>query len=159
MNIEEVSSIPDPSIVKSAPIILFIDNIKKSNVKKGVLLYAADEPTMNASGLTKPILIDSFPFKIGRKTNNTSSLTDLQITEQRPYYVSRNHLTLAIQNDDYILSDLESRKGTKVNNLMIGFNYPNSYVTLGDKENLIEIGSTATKGGRYNFVAEIVYDS
>ena len=37
MNIEEVSSIPDPSIVKSALIILFIDNIKKSNVKKVVI--------------------------------------------------------------------------------------------------------------------------
>ena len=66
----------------------------------------------NGTGLTEEVIVDHFPFRIGRK----SSVNDHVIKMDG---VSREHLSISKNEETYYVTDLHSTNGVKVNGIKI----------------------------------------
>lgn len=121
-------------------------------VKKTAAGYASGKAFL--SGLTpetksalnnKEIELNKFPYKIGRKTDNfykdLFSNNDLYITDEIPYNISRNHLSIQYYKENLLVIDRGSTLGTIVNNIKIGANYESKEIELKKgSENIVIIG-------------------
>lgn len=93
----------------------------------------------------KEISIKKFPYKIGRKSTHTFDEifvdNDLYIEDEIPFNVSKNHLSINFQGDQYYVLDRGSSIGTIVNGKNIGGKISNYKVVLRKGENSLIIGS------------------
>ncbi len=90
--------------------------------------------------------IKKFPFKIGRKTENFHrdlfSHNDLYLKDERPYSVSRNHLSIQYYQEKFLIVDRGSTLGTIVNDIRIGGPVKRHEIELlRNSENIVIIGS------------------
>jgi CRP/FNR family cyclic AMP-dependent transcriptional regulator len=122
-------------------------------------------PTVRFRGITreaqnqlndKEVNIKKFPFKIGRKSSHTFDEifadNDLYIEDEIPYNVSKNHLSINFQGNQYYVLDRGSSIGTIVNGTSIGGKISNYKVTLKKGENTLIIGS---ENSPYQFIVTV----
>lgn len=96
----------------------------------------------------KELLIKKFPFKIGRNSSHISDAifvnNDLFIDDVVPYNVSKNHMSINVQNNQFYVLDRGSSLGTIVNGKQIGGQVSNYKANLNPGENIVIIGSEAS---------------
>ncbi|MBU0710423.1 cyclic nucleotide-binding domain-containing protein [bacterium] len=96
----------------------------------------------------KELVINKFPFKVGRNSSHISDAifvnNDLYIDDVVPYNVSKNHMSINFQNDQFYILDRGSSLGTIVNGKQIGGQVSNYKVNLNPGENIVIIGSEAS---------------
>jgi len=96
----------------------------------------------------KELLIKKFPFKIGRNSSHISDAifvnNDLFIDDVVPYNVSKNHMSINVQNNQFYVLDRGSSLGTIVNGRQIGGQVSNYKANLNPGENIVIIGSEAS---------------
>jgi len=122
-------------------------------------------PTVKFKGTTreaqklindKEVNIKKFPFKIGRKSSHTFDEifvdNDLYIEDEIPYNVSKNHLSINFQGNQYYILDRGSSIGTIVNDINIGGKINNYKVVLKKGENSLIIGSETSP---YQFIITV----
>lgn len=85
-----------------------------------------------------------FPFRLGRASQHGQNLlqsNDLALADVQPHFVSRNHLSLDIDNGQPIVRDRGSYLGTIVNGVKIGGGHRGAVCPLREGENELVVGS------------------
>lgn len=94
----------------------------------------------------RKLLITQFPFRIGRHVPRYDSETDvfyinnLAIEEEKPYVISRNHLSINYEGGKFWVVDRGSALGVVVNGQEIGGKNPRSRIALDLDHNQLIIG-------------------
>ena len=66
------------------------------------------------------LLIQSFPFRIGRRSDDRLAFNELQLDDSRPYQISRHHLLLSLEQGVLTVQDRGSSLGTWVRGQLLG---------------------------------------
>ena len=66
------------------------------------------------------LLIQSFPFRIGRRSDDRLAFNELQLDDRRPYQISRNHVLLSLEQGVLTIQDRGSSLGTWVRGQLLG---------------------------------------
>jgi serine/threonine protein kinase len=82
--------------------------------------------------------IDRLPFRIGRRDPRRHHYPELDLAEHDRGVASRNHATIQLANDVYMITDLGSTNGTMVNEQRITPNVPHKLRT-GDRIKVGEV--------------------
>jgi len=85
-----------------------------------------------------------FPFRLGRASEHGKNLlqsNDLALADVKPHFVSRNHLSLDVDNGRPIVRDRGSYLGTIVNGVKIGGGHRGAVCPLRGGENDLVVGS------------------
>jgi len=92
--------------------------------------------------------ISSFPFKIGRNTNQSEAFppdsNDLWLDDRLPYHVSRNHALIDFSEGQVILKDRGSSLGIIVNETVIGRNAEEQQKVLNLGDNIVVFGGATS---------------
>jgi CRP-like cAMP-binding protein len=67
-----------------------------------------------------PLVIAEFPFRIGRLSDDQLTHNDLMIPDEKPFQLSRHHITIFQQNGRIGVSDRGSTLGAEVNGKRFG---------------------------------------
>jgi len=96
------------------------------------------------------ISIPSYPFMVGRKSNENdegierglgSTDMHLQLIDERPYRLSRHHLTVQkFAGNKYVIRDLNSTLGTEVNGQFLGADFASDFAELKNGNNRVVAG-------------------
>lgn len=135
-------------------IVVSLENQLEESAKASYDTFVA---SVNIEGLTeksrsvlknKVLTIKKFPFKIGRESTHSHNDifidNDLFLSDEVPFNVSRNHLSINhIKNNFYVL-DRGSRIGTIVNDKPIGGKISNFKSNLIKGDNIIILGDEAS---------------
>jgi hypothetical protein len=92
-------------------------------VSPKVMLYATLEGlTFRAAQSLPfhPLVIDSFPFRIGRLSGDLLTHNDLMIPDNRPFQLSRHHVTIFQENGRLGVSDRGSTLGAEIDGQRFG---------------------------------------
>ena len=105
-------------------------------------LLADDE---NARGCLPDgeVLVNSFPFNVGRKSRSSLTQNDLSIEDQKPYSVSRDHFAFDRQGDRMVIRDRGSYLGLRVNGRHIGGDRQEASIALEPGENTLVLGESS----------------
>ncbi len=102
------------------------------------------------------IVILDFPFRVGRQSTRSErfsvNVNDLFIDDREPYNISKNHLSIERDGDDYKLIDRGSFHGTIVNGKILGGKRNEGQCILEKSKNKIILGK---KDSPYHFFVEI----
>ncbi|MBM3297419.1 MAG: cyclic nucleotide-binding domain-containing protein [Candidatus Aminicenantes bacterium] len=85
-----------------------------------------------------------FPFRIGRASEHGRNLlqtNDLALADVNPHFVSKNHLSLDVDNGRPVVRDRGSFLGTVVNGVTIGGGHRGAVCLLREGENDLVVGS------------------
>ena len=111
-------------------------------VSRGVILKALTPEAAAALGSDER-LIDSLPCRIGRACNDPLGQNEIELSDQKPFQVSRSHLVLSEESGRIVLYDRGSSLGSWVRGQCIGgrsaFDGP---VILGDEECEVLLGQS-----------------
>ena len=100
------------------------------------------------------IIVNKFPFIIGRESADPFSDTHLAILDSKPLQISRNHLSLVVEDAQIALFDIGSSLGLKLNSERIGGQTKSSGpLYLNEKDNILILGSD-TSEFKYNIKQE-----
>ncbi len=139
-----------------------LSNLTKENQKPAsnhTLLKGLTEPARHAIYDMHSIVVDEFPYQIGRwskKQSKTSWFSNnkvrnhVNIHDIAPYLISRQHCCLEKKGDAFYVIDLGSRLGTWVNGTKIGGNAQRQ-AKLSSGSNTIHIGEE-----RSHFAFEVI---
>ena len=116
------------------------------NISKSKITLTGLTPLALKALKDKPLEINHFPYKIGRKTEGFQkdlfSNNDLYLEDETPFSVSRNHLSIQYKDGKYFIVDRRSRLGTNVNDEKIGSDGLSFEKELSEKsENIIVLGN------------------
>ncbi len=93
----------------------------------------------------KTVTLTRFPFKIGRETQHRYDDifvdNDLYLSDEMPYNISRNHMSINFYRDQYYILDRGSSLGTIVNGVSIGGKSSNFKRELKKGENIVVLGA------------------
>ena len=123
---------------------------------RSIELIAGSEVALKFLQGKESIVIDKFPFKVGRYSNKLSDSffhkNDLYLVEQEPYVLSPSHFSITHENDQYYFND-RSNIGGIVNGKKVGGLADESIrkVELKEGENLLYLGKE-----HYNILFKIV---
>ena len=111
---------------------------------KKVVISGVTPGAMSALDNTS-IEIETFPYKIGRKTDSfyrdLFSNNDLYIRDTKPYNISRNHLSIQSYMGKFFIIDRGSSLGTIVNDTRIGGRLQKHEIELlRNRENIVTFG-------------------
>jgi hypothetical protein len=110
-------------------------------------LTDAARSAVPGGGLT----LTAFPFRIGRASEDGKSflqVNDLSLPDSSPHFVSRNHLSLDVEDGRPLVRDRGSFLGTIVNGTTIGGEHRGAVCELREGENEVVVG---TKGSPFRF--------
>lgn len=88
------------------------------------------------------IMIQSLPYGIGRISKSNLESNDLEITDVKPYQVSRHHLSFERHENHVVVRDRGSFRGTRVNDLKIGGHQESVLAVLAPGINEIVVGGS-----------------
>ncbi len=117
-----------------------------TRVRQVLVLSADTDEARKAMGMAS-VEINSFPFRIGRKTTQAAksdafSLNDLYLPDGEPFSVSRNHLAIDMMpNGMYVVEDRGSTLGTLVNGDVIGIRTGRFEAFLTKPKNALVLGA------------------
>jgi len=94
----------------------------------------------------KGLTVSAFPFRVGRATQNAAGdalmeVNDLLLPDESPFYVSKNHLSIELEQGRAIVRDRGSFLGTLVNGQSIGGHHRGASAALKEGDNEVVIGS------------------
>jgi len=92
----------------------------------------------------KPLLIERFPFKIGRKSSRglfSLGQRNLELEDEPPFNVSRAHCSITRVHQDIFVVDEGSALGTIVNGTRLGGPSGSLQIRCDQEENRIILGS------------------
>jgi CRP-like cAMP-binding protein len=106
-------------------------------------------PLTSKAGQVVPqegLTLTVFPFRIGRasqelKGYDPMEINDLILPDESPHYVSKNHLSIDVEQGRAIIRDRGSYLGTVVNGLSIGGHHRGASAVLREGGNEVIIGS------------------
>jgi CRP-like cAMP-binding protein len=106
-------------------------------------------PLTSRAGQVVPqegLTLTGFPFRIGRATQNLEGydpmeVNDLVLPDESPFYISKNHLSIDVEQGRAIIRDRGSYLGTVVNGLSIGGGHRGAAAVLREGENEVIIGT------------------
>ena len=87
------------------------------------------------------ILINQFVFNIGRESSDPFTNNSLQLIDSKPLQISRNHISLQMQDDNIAIYDIGSSLGLCLNDIRIGGTTELNGPLLLDDENILILGS------------------
>jgi CRP-like cAMP-binding protein len=107
-------------------------------------------PLTSKAGQVVPqegLTLTVFPFRIGRASQELTGydpmeINDLILPDESPYYVSKNHLSIDVEQGRAIIRDRGSYLGTVVNGLSLGGHHRGASAVLREGDNEVIIGST-----------------
>lgn len=113
-----------------------------------VRLVPIDQTVINQMGDT-PLTIDRFPFFIGRKSDKKDDDLDepiegpaaLILEDRRPFRLSRRHLAIDREDDQFVVRDYRSFHGTIVNGIPLAVGGGGLKIQLDPGENEIIAGN------------------
>lgn len=114
-----------------------------------VLSAATDAPIVTIHGITSRAaravsdegrVIDHWPFRVGRSASGILGDNHLELDDQQPYTVSRNHFLIDRSDLGVLVRDRGSYLGTVVNGEKIGGRRHNGEVILTPGENVVIAG-------------------
>jgi len=106
-------------------------------------------PTAKQALKNDVIVLKKFPFKMGRESGHRHDDVfvdnDLSLIDDKPYNVSRNHMSINFYKDQYYILDRGSSLGTIVNDVTIGGRQSNFKAELRKGENVIILGDASSQ--------------
>jgi CRP-like cAMP-binding protein len=109
-----------------------------------VLRILPDSPLMERLLPAEGLRVDRFPFTIGRRPGTGEQeppvAVDLVLDDERPYRLSRVHLSLIRLADGVAVSDPASTLGTAVNGIYLGEHFASVREPLEQGENRVVAG-------------------
>ena len=113
-------------------------------MKHAVFLCALKPEIIQKVG-ADPIVIEYFPFLVGRETSKISDAMSpqvkLTVPDSEPFQVSRRHFTIEQDGDSIIVRDCSSHNGTIVNGFLLGGGSTSFRAVLTPGENDIIAGT------------------
>lgn len=113
------SPVPNAASAAKAGTENFAMTLAKQNVR-----FAAIRPDIVRQVGKDSILIERFPFLVGRQSSRTSEAmsppVSLAISDDQPFHLSRRHFMIDQDDDGIIVRDCGSHNGTIVNGVMLG---------------------------------------
>ena len=119
---------PDPSIIDLDP-----------SAAAAARLYPDAEPLIDKLG-DEPIIIESFPFVVGRKDRSQKQGLQLAIEDEKPFHLSRRHFMVDFRRGEFSVSDCGSHHGTLVDGELLGAGEPVFRAALGPGKHEIIAG-------------------
>ena len=109
------------------------------------ILLLADSPRTEDAVPREGILVDQFPFYVGRTPQKWEGKPGVELglaieEEEEPFRLSRVHFSVREHEGAYFLSDPGSTMGTLVNGEFIGRHAPQDFVRLYEGRNDILAG-------------------
>ncbi len=125
---------------------LDLDNVTGAQEEDAKPVLSANNEMMSEQLPAAGVLIDQFPFIIGRepegfdhrKTKTTE--VHLQLTDYPPYRLSRVHFMILPAHEVFVLRDLGSSLGTGVNGQFLGVHFARDSMKLEEGDNEIIAG-------------------
>ena len=109
-----------------------------------LLELAADTAALRERMGTQPIMVDQFPFVVGRRPKPGEKvpkrIPDLLLEDGVPFRMSRQHFMIASLRGVLVVRDLDSALGTSVNGEAIGSHFPTDFAELRPGQNRIVAG-------------------
>lgn len=123
---------------------------RTGGIRDSVPLFLTAQTPRAQRTLSMPRLaIKKFPFRIGRaslaKALDLLQANDLGLHSVDPSQVSRNHLLIGRQEEDYYIQDRNSLKGCEVNGVRIGQMYEDSHAFLEEGMNQVVLGEPGSE--------------
>jgi len=114
------------------------------------LVLAGVSTEMRAAMGNQPIVIDKFPFHIGRDDGSSGGIgalfslwtNNLSIDDHAPYNVSRKHCLIDKRRDGYFLIDQHSHYGTLVDNTLVGGDSDQKEMVLAAGNHRLQLGAS-----------------
>jgi hypothetical protein len=103
-----------------------------------------------------PFVIDEFPFRIGRLSDDLLTQNDLMIRDDRPFQLSRHHVTLFQRNGRLGASDRGSRLGAEVDGRRFGGRSHSIGPVFFESDGGILVLGTAESPFRYKVTIEVM---
>jgi CRP-like cAMP-binding protein len=101
--------------------------------------------------------VTRFPFRIGRKPSSEESealaFNEVELSDTMPYTVSLNHFSLDLDQEGVVVRDRGSRRGTIVNNQIIGLDTMKESAPLRVGDNEVVLGGPDSSY-RLRFIVE-----
>ena len=112
---------------------------------KSLLIEGLNENAEKTLGYSK-IEVNNFPFTVGRNTRDPLVYVDLELSDEKPYQISRRHFEFDIINDCLHIIDSGSALGLVVNNQRIGSSVDDKFsLPLNKNKNIVLVGSDSSK--------------
>ncbi len=106
---------------------------------------------------TDGIEVTRFPFRIGRKASSEEAealaFNEVELSDTMPYTVSLNHFSLDLDREGVVVRDRGSRRGTIVNNQLIGLDTMKESAPLRVGDNEVVLGGPDSSY-RLRFIVE-----
>lgn len=96
------------------------DTIKSDPGQKLQVSLEGLTPAAEAALPENPLVIEHFPFRIGRKSSDPLAHNDLSIDDTVPYQISRHHVMIVKHQDQIGVLDRGSTLGAVLNNTRLG---------------------------------------
>ena len=121
-----------------------VDKTRKFSGKVCLELIAQTDEAKNALG-DQSIMITDFPCRIGRPSDSFFEKhihrNDIELNDQKPYQVSRSHITLDFGSDIFVVIDRNSKFGARINGKKIGGDEPVGWSSLTRGDNELVLGN------------------
>ena len=119
-------------------------------------MVSVDPNPVTGDSMERPI--KKFPFRIGRALDIGSpfALNDLEILDEEPWQISRNHCAIERHGEKYFLRDRGTPQGTVVNGHQVGAMSGEIVTELNPGENEIVFGSSDRSPHRYRIIVESI---
>jgi len=115
----EISTITP--IENSVPKVLLASNIKKpGRLKVPLVSIEGLTPEAQESLAGQQQSFQNFPIRIGRVSGDPMTFNHVNIEDTKPYRISRNHLSILLEDEQPAVIDSGSHLGTIVNNIKMG---------------------------------------
>jgi CRP/FNR family transcriptional regulator, cyclic AMP receptor protein len=115
-------------------------NLKDPGSKAETFSIEGLTPRAIASIAANPFVIKSFPFKIGRKSNDPFLYNHLEIEDVDPAQIARHHVSIVFDNGRVGVVDRGSELGANVRGIRIGGKEGPGPVYFEGKEGVVILG-------------------
>lgn len=143
LDTEPIPSLPVENQDDIKPQVLFVTAVE-NDIKRWQVKLKADNKTTEERSPQKEIIINKFPFKIGRENLrgeiNLFGGNNFNIADSVPFQVSRSHCTIEREGDRFFVRDRGSRLGTIVNGEMLAHDISRLKAQLKVGENSLILG-------------------
>lgn len=119
-------------------------NLKDPSSKTDIFSLEGDTPEARAAMPSNPFVIKSFPFKIGRKSDDPFLYNHFEVEDRDPAQISRHHVTILFEGGRIGVLDVGSEHGTQVNGTRIGGKKGPGPVFFEGKEGDLVLGSESS---------------
>lgn len=119
-------------------------NLKDPGSRADVFSIEGASPEAVAAMPANPFVIKSFPFKIGRKSDDPFLYNHFEIEDRDPAQISRHHVSILLEGGRIGVADVGSEHGAQVGGTRIGGKHGPGPVFFDGKEGELLLGSESS---------------